>query len=64
MLNKKDTTDYVNTLTTVGVICGIYWGIKKNFGIGKTALCAIALGIAANYLGNTYHNFKKEKNEE
>jgi hypothetical protein len=60
-LKNMSVAEHVDVITTIGVIGGIYLGIKKSYGVGKTALCAIIFGVAANYIGTSYYKYQNSK---
>ncbi len=53
-----DTPQYVNLMTGAGVAAGIYLGMKNNAGFWKSAIYALALGVAGNYAGNMYYKYQ------
>lgn len=46
-----------NVVGTLGVIGGVFYGMKKNKNMGTTALYAIGFGVLGLWLGNSVSKF-------
>lgn len=46
-----EQTKLGNALGTVGLLGGIFYAMKKNKGLGMTALFGIGLGLAGMFIG-------------
>jgi hypothetical protein len=51
------TSKLGNIFGAIGIIGGIFYGMKKKDKIGTTAIYAIALGIAGVFIGNSVTKF-------
>jgi hypothetical protein len=47
-----DKIKYANAFATIGLVGGILYAMKKNKGLGLTALYGIGLGLAGMFIGN------------
>ena len=52
--------NYGEIVTTIGVIGGIYYGMKKKCDFKTTAIYAMALGIVGAFIGNAVNKYQTE----
>ena len=52
-----DKTELGKTLAAVGVVAGIFYGMKKAPGVGSAALYAAIFGVSGVLIGNALTKF-------
>ena len=57
-MNKS--SKLANLLSSVGVLGGIVYGMKKNKSFGATALYVIGFGVAGIFVGNSLSKFYEQ----